>query len=769
MFPYDKILAKSNPEVTLLQHTEDCLRVFSNVIKWHEILLDRLSEKYEIEKKFLIWRLYLTVAFHDIGKATKAFQAKVRGESFIGQESHALTSVLFLYDIIKDNPVTKFGNVPYYPELISIASHHSKLYKKLFDTIRLKNEYAPKSFFEKFYSFVNEEAHKQKLSYSTKITYNESCLNSDPRHILRYELISQFDRDSFRYEKSTKARDIFLVFKSILHYCDWIASSGDRTYHYGNDLNVAIITSKLRNSQPDFNQWTNFQIKSAQSFDKNIFVQIATGQGKTEAAILWAINNNFSQKIIFLLPTMVTTNKMYKRMLGFFGQEDIVGLSHSAAEYYLWDEEFDTDEKRKHSLYNRTFFKPVTVATIDQLIYSFFNWGHWVMTGVASYNAKIIIDEIHVYDAFTFGLLLQAIECIKPYNARFALMSASLPNVLKSELEKVLPDYKLIHAPEHDHLQRHTLELSDCLIEETTERIFDFFDKGYKVLVVCNTIAKAREVFQKLVSIPYDKKLLYHSQFLLSDKRGKEQILEELKKVPGPYVAVCTQIVEVSLDIDFDVLITENAPIDAIIQRLGRVNRRGTINARHPDLQFGKVVITRESEISRKYVYNSLDRIVTETYHQLLIRSNENNGHFKEKDFRELVNNIYTREALGEDYFKEINDAKQLVKTLWRDVLKMIYTLDIEDALLHKVTSRKSDYITVDAVTMKHFQEVDFDEIIRNKRFDILNEYTIKVPIYLVKKFGFKKMIDDTFIYLLNLDYDPIFGLHLDLDKSNFI
>ncbi|MBK7479541.1 MAG: hypothetical protein IPI69_07285 [Bacteroidales bacterium] len=100
------------------------------------------------------------------------------------------------------------------------------------------------------------------------------------------------------------------------------------------------------------------------------------------------------------------------------------------------EEDMEPEALRNHYLYNRTFFKPVTVATIDQLIYSFFNWGYWVLTGAASFNAKIIIDEIHIYDAYTFGLLLKVIECITPYNTQFAIMSASLPEVLKRELER---------------------------------------------------------------------------------------------------------------------------------------------------------------------------------------------------------------------------------------------------------------------------------------------------------------------------------------------
>lgn len=772
MLKYDKILAKSSPEITLLQHIKDSLSVFPKVLQWNGALIDFMSKQYNIDRDLLVRRLFLTVAFHDIAKATNGFQSKVRNEKSEGRESHALSSISFLYTVIKSQPVTLFKDVPYYPELMSIATHHSKLSQKSFeeyDSRSLKNEYAEEDFFVNYYLMVNEQAKLYNIPKWSDISFDKNVFNEIPGNILKFEIIKKLDKNAYVNDKSNKARDIFLLFKSVLHYCDWIASSGNFEYNYGNGLDNNAITYKMLSTGKGFKAWNDFQLKSAAASSQNIFVQISTGQGKTEAATLWATNNNHYQKIIFLLPTMVTTNKMWKRMLQFFDSHDIVGLSHSAAQYYLKDDdEIAADDIRKHTLYNRTFFKPVTVATVDQLIYSFFNWGHWVMTGAASYNAKVIIDEIHIYDAYTFGLLLQTIECIRPFNTQFAIMSASLPNILKNELEKVLPDYTLIQEPAHDEKQRHVIEVRDSSIEDNIEYIEEYFHNGRKVLVVCNTIAKAREIFSGLNDISAERKMLYHSQFILLDKKKKEEILESIGNRDGGYIAVCTQIVEVSLDIDFDVLFTENAPIDAIIQRLGRVNRKGLIQNRISEWQFAPVIITSESEKSRKYVYKDLDNILSETYLQISIKAQQKEGNLKEKDFRELVNNIYTEEALGQKYFEEIRSAKNFVKEVWRKVLKNVFTLNIEDSKLNEISSRKSDYITVEAVALKHFQNKDFDEVVANKQFDLLREYTLKVPIHLAKRNSFRT-VKDTNIYILDLGYDEIVGLHLLPDDSNII
>lgn len=772
MFQYEKILAKSNPEITLIQHITDCLGVFPKVISWKAKLIDLMAEKYGIDRDFLITRLFLTVAFHDIAKATVNFQSKIRKESSKGKESHALSSVAFLFTLIENTPLIAFKEIPYYPELMSIATHHSKLYKDIFDEYdarTLNNEFADDSFFSDYFEMINEQAAILNIPNWIKITFNKLAFDKHPREILRFNIIKKLDKNAYVNDRTNKARDLFLLFKSVLHYCDWIASSGNFRYQYISNIDNDALTQNMLSSGKGFKMWSDFQLKSAQACKENIFVQISTGQGKTEAAALWATNNNTCQKIIFLLPTMVTTNKMYKRMKLFFGGREVVGLSHSAAQYYLQeDDDFDGDDIRKHTLYNRTFFKPVTVATVDQLIYSFFNWGHWVMTGSASYNAKIIIDEIHIYDAYTFGLLLQTIECIRPFNTQFAIMSASLPNVLKIELEKVLPDYTLIQEPAHDTKQRHLIEIRDSLIENNIEDIKKHFHNKKKVLVVCNTIAKAREIFNALSDISAADKMLYHSQFILLDKKTKEDILENIGKRDNGYIAVCTQIVEVSLDIDFDVLFTENAPIDAIIQRLGRVNRKGLIQSRIHEWQFAPVIITRESEQSRKYVYKDLGSVLSETYSQISTKANQKEGNLKEKDFRELVNSIYTEAALGQKYFEEIQSAKSFVKEVWKKVLKNVFTLNIEDSKLNEISSRKSDYVTVEAVVEKHFQENNFDDIVANKRFDELRKFTLKVPIHLAKKNSFRK-INDSNVYIINLGYDEFIGLHLKADDSNII
>jgi len=771
---YSEILAKSLPRKTLEEHTKDCLLWFSKVISWNNCVICNISEKYSIPLSFLYKRLFLTVALHDVGKATEKFQRKIKGISHDIIESHALSSVPIIYGLIKDKPICIFDGVSYYPEILAVASHHSKLRKGLFDQFNHYNpEYIEDSNFILFFNAINNFAHSLNIENWDDIVFSSDLLNKNPYFLFEDEILLNLEEDSFKYQKTDIIRDTFFLFKSILQYCDWLASSGDTNYKYSTKETVSSITEKMRKNVGSFKNWSSFQIHAALCGHKNIFVQIPTGCGKTEASILWSINKNENQKILFLLPTMVTTNKMWKRMLKFFVGNNIVGLSHSTAQYIIkeTEEDIEPEQLKLQYLYNRTFFKPVTVATVDQLIYSFFNWGHWVLTNATSCNAKIIIDEIHVYDAYTFGLLLEIIKSLVSYNSQFAIMSASLPNILKEQLVKVLPDYELISDEKFNNLQRHRIFVLEKPIDCYVFNIIKAYMENLKVLVVCNTIKKARDLYDVIAmsdGIEKNNIMLYHSQFVLYDKIEKENFLEGIQTINGGFIAICTQIVEVSLDIDFDVLYTENAPIDAIIQRLGRVNRKGEINKRILNMEFGNVYITIESENSRKFVYKDLQKVLDETYIQLKKISNEKNGNIKECDLKRIVDISYTKENLGQSYFETLNEGRSLIHKLWTDILCNIYTLSIDEANLNTISSRKNHYITVECVLLRHFQQYNFDEICKSNNYELLKRYVIKVPLYIANKYKVRKLYESD-IYILDIKYNKEEGLSLCPDDQNFM
>ncbi|MBK7479540.1 MAG: hypothetical protein IPI69_07280 [Bacteroidales bacterium] len=176
--------------------------------------------------------------------------------------------------------------------------------------------FADEGYFQTFYQNINQQANELKIPNWQDLKVNKKLFNKNPYFIFSDDIL--YYLGSYKYEKTYVVRDLFLLFKSVLHYCDWLASSNNEAYQYSTIENNESITDKMKLKESQFINWEPFQLYAAKSGSKNIFVQIPTGQGKTEASVLWATQNNDSQKIIFLLPTMVTTNKMWERMCRFW-------------------------------------------------------------------------------------------------------------------------------------------------------------------------------------------------------------------------------------------------------------------------------------------------------------------------------------------------------------------------------------------------------------------------------------------------------------------
>jgi CRISPR-associated endonuclease/helicase Cas3 len=201
---------------------------------------------------------------------------------------------------------------------------------------------------------------------------------------------------SISFDSSTRKEYIF--YKAILTNCDWLGSAHkepDKGMTFSIDRLKDKIVAKLLNEgkthiAKSF-RFREFQLSSV--VPKNVIAIAPTGSGKTEAALLWASQKKALERIIYLLPTRVTSNAIHKRLQSYFDNTD-VAIVHSSALFYR--KETNENYDQKEYLKDKTFFQNVNVCTIDQVLTQGFNLGYWELKTFHMMNAWVVIDEIHL-------------------------------------------------------------------------------------------------------------------------------------------------------------------------------------------------------------------------------------------------------------------------------------------------------------------------------------------------------------------------------------
>ena len=191
------------------------------------------------------------------------------------------------------------------------------------------------------------------------------------------------------------------------------------------------------------------------------------------------------------------------------------------------------------------------------------------------------MDEIYSYDFYTLALIVEIVSLLSQRGSRFAFISATLPSYLKELITRLIP-VKLILDEEFQALTRHNIEFYDRNILDVIDSIISHYKRGKKILVIVNTVDSSIEIYRILKEyfIAHghnpNNLILYHSRFIEMYRTRKEQLIKDgANKTNQGFIAVTTQVIEISLDIDYDILFTQLAPLDALVQRFGRVNRKG--------------------------------------------------------------------------------------------------------------------------------------------------------------------------------------------------
>lgn len=401
-----------------------------------------------------------------------------------------------------------------------------------------------------------------------------------------------------------------------------------------------------------------------------VIFEAPMGMGKTEAALV-AVEQLAKKTgrtgMFFGLPTQATSNGIFSRVSAWLenltddvSKERSVRLIHGKA---ALNKEFsdlpksrniheeETNDKNTVSVNDwfsgrkLSMLDDFTVGTIDQFLLVALKQKHLMLRHLGFANKVVVIDEVHAYDAYMGVYLYQAIKWMGAYGVPVVVLSATLPIEKRNELvnnylegkdifledgEAELPEefyknesYPLLTLTDGEKVIQfedfekevgtdfEIYKLSKSESEDIAGLIKNITNEGV-VGVIVNTVRKAQE-YARICSEVFGENnvFLLHSSFIATDRYKKE---EELLKTIGKNVnrpkfkiVIGTQVIEQSLDIDFDVLITELAPMDLILQRMGREHRHKN-NKRPAHLATPKVYVLNSTEYDfdkgSTYVYD---------------------------------------------------------------------------------------------------------------------------------------------------------------------
>lgn len=549
---------------------------------------------------------------HDLGKANEGFVRAVQGERGAQVIRHEHLSALFLHLPEIRRWIHTATHVDWDVIAAAVLSHHLKADRS--------GEYQwaqPQGLAKTVALYLSHPEVQRTLQRLAVLA------NLEPPPLLKRthwrmdqewdEILNQgvcaADEFSFDVEDSPTRKALLAAVKAGVIAADAVASGLFRTEHsltqwiddICNQPAIAaeniwnhIITPRLDFISKRSESATGlhpFQIEVGEQGSR-VLLLAGCGMGKTLAAWAWAAAQTKTRsfgKVIFLYPTRGTATEGFRDYVGWAPETD-AALLHGSARYELQqmrsnpseatrDKSYETEDRLfALGLWSRKYFS----ATVDQFLGFLENQYSALCLLPALADSIVIIDEVHSFDLHMFDVLK---SFLREFDIPVLCMTATLP---KSRIDSLVDDAKLSVFPsasqsaavaalrEKEAIPRYQHRpLADA--DAALEAALTAYRNGSRVLWVVNQVDRCQRLAARLSSLLSQSVLCYHSRFRLGDRRNQHEATVSAFAFrsggTAPAIAVTTQVCEMSLDLDADVLITEWAPVSALVQRFGRANR----------------------------------------------------------------------------------------------------------------------------------------------------------------------------------------------------
>lgn len=623
-----EILGKTNQ--TLRGHIQDCLTVCDEIIVRREPFFSQLCQKFDWNWEEVRQALRFAVWCHDIGKASDEWQNYIRGKG--SRITHALSS--FGIGLMIKGVSKSFDNDPFYAAMLAVLAHHGQLNKDSFreDNFRWQNVSLPVDYINNHFDFF-----RQQEPYCHLKTWHSNALNLGricaPIKNLK-NVIKGPEKLPFKVLYSLMLN---VLTASDGYASGHSPEGGTPTNPMTTNLNLEKL-SDIENEFPLYrndplqtlpfvSSPNDMQQRILQQDSDRVILNAGCGEGKTAAALLFAqklLKDNRIDRIIFTLPTKFTANNLMKDLTDiekYAIPEDIVGITHGDASEFLRQRERETNEEdidedeiqnliMAQVFENSIYAKPITISTVDHLIMSLYHgykFADRAFSNVAS--SLVVFDEVHYYEKHTMGAIAETMRRLTELQVPHLVMTATIPRAVNQELDTLVANrpYEFQRAPAV--INGTSEPKTPFEIERLTNPLIDEDDKSVsgellnlveqnidrRQIIFTNQVARAKKIYQTLAESGICENLIcYHSGFISRHRNEKERIIRSLFKKPTerkeadvsaleqrdfyntePCILVSTQVSELSLDISADVMYSEIAPIDSIVQRGGRLHRKG--------------------------------------------------------------------------------------------------------------------------------------------------------------------------------------------------
>ncbi len=534
---------ESHPDKSLARHIQE-------IRKTYELLRSRYDPP--IDPSLMRWAEEIidkVIEYHDMGKLHPDWSVHQDRRTI----NHSEMSIRWILDHLPSLGMPNIDTREFWLITYLILKHHSRLSKPALTGIRDREL---KTFLEEYFEPV-----------------------------MALDGVSLFDiLLDLSFEEAVVLADLYGMFK----VADMFSALDICVADIDPSLRISIDKVKdmlSENGSLDMNRF-NSQKKLVNAADITL-LRAYTGWGKTTASILYAVSSG-RRRVFYILPTITAINKFYERMCRSFG--DVVGKYFYLYEWEKGSERDIDDDLVKRDLLNtlmieRLFLRyPITITTIDQLILTFLRIFKYHLRRFSFYNSVLIFDEVHLYTPRLMALLLLFLRQFhRIYRLRTLIMSATLPTPLIDYIKEYLGAGGtrvdvFDHRDGYMGRRRVMYEVRDGSIFDVLDEVVRRYERGESVLVILNTVDRAVEAAHLLrdkLGGDGSPVVLLHSRYMYVDRERIERQVEGLVRSGRPHIFVSTQVSEVSLDISYSYLYTEAAPLSSIIQRFGRVNRRG--------------------------------------------------------------------------------------------------------------------------------------------------------------------------------------------------